>query len=79
MAEKGEHPEWHGYEMTNDSCTGQVIGALYKAGCLRVGSTGDRMHFEGTATTIQNLHQKAKDLAEGHGMTAEFEPRAIKN
>jgi hypothetical protein len=72
----GEHPEWHGYEMLEDGIRSEVIDALYKAGCLRVGSHGgDLMYFEGTPEAIKNLYQKARDLAESHGKQAKFEPR----
>jgi hypothetical protein len=71
----GEHPEWHSYEMAKDEFAPKAIEALYAAGCLRVGSVQNVIHFEGKPAGIQNLHQKAKDFAEEHGMIAKFDPQ----
>src|SRR6185369_5536854 len=46
--EKDEHPEWHCYEMASSDVNYKIVCALKEAGCLRVGSTGNRMYFEGT-------------------------------
>ncbi len=73
--EAGEHPDWHTYEMASDDFKYSIIKSLYNAGCLRVGSSGSSIHFEGKSPAISNLYQKAKDLAEEHGMQAVFEPK----
>ena len=69
-----EHPEWHGYEMLKDDIEYGVMRNLYSQGCLRVGSVGSTMHFEGTANAIKNLYNKAINLAEEHEMAPKFEP-----
>jgi hypothetical protein len=69
-----EHGEWHHYEMAVDDANAFMTTSLYQAGCLRVGSVGDRMSFEGTSSAIKQLYQVAINLAESHGKTPAFEP-----
>jgi hypothetical protein len=73
--DKGEHPEWHVYEKFMDDFQKSAVDSLYGAGCLRVGSYGKSMYFEGLSEGITGLYQRAKDLAEEYGMDAIFEPR----
>lgn len=72
---RGEHPEWHCYEMAKSQLEYEVLDALYGNGCLRVGTSGHVMYFEGFPEAIKNLKYKAETLAEEYGMTAKFEPR----
>ena len=74
---QGEHPEWH-HEIAEYDFRTKAIKMLYSAGCLRVGTAQGLLHFEGFPLAIQNLHQKAKDLAEEHGMMAKFDPKHYK-
>jgi len=74
LIDQGEHPEWHTYEMAEDDFKHSIIHALYANGCLRVGSNGSYMHFEGSPQAIKSLFQKAKDLAEEYGKAPAFDP-----
>jgi len=73
--DQGEHPEWHGYEMASDRVRYAILDTLYAQGCLRVGSSGSALHFEGRPQAIKSLYNKAKDLAEEYGMSPAFDPR----
>jgi hypothetical protein len=75
LADNGEHPEWHNYEIARSHANGEAIGSLYNSGAIRVGSANGTMYFEGTSEAIQNLYQFCKDLAENYGMAVKFEKR----
>ena len=73
LMRNGEHPEWHSYDMLHDSIEEAVYDEMYKKGYLRVAQNQDVVYFEGSSNGIKNLYQKAKDLAESHGKTANFQ------
>lgn len=75
LAEAGEHPEWHCYEMACDSREADVVNAMYDAGAIRVGTAISGICFEGRPKAITNLAQFCKDFAEERENTAIFEPR----
>ena len=74
LVDKGQHPEWHGYELNRDTLENIVVRSLYLKGCLRVASVGKTMYFEGLPNAIKSLYQKARDLAEEYGMGTNFHP-----
>ena len=69
--EEGGHGCWHNYHMAAMEVSCEIRDTLLCAGCLRVGSDGDVVCFEGvpTATTLQ----AAKDLAENYNLRPVFE------
>lgn len=71
LIDEGEHPGWHNYEIPERDYTLYAINALRKAGCLRIGTMGTELFFDGTVTAI--TYQAAKDLAASHNMTPVFE------
>lgn len=64
LANAGEHPEWHIYEMAEwDACT-TITKTLYERGFVRIGvnTRAQKMGMEGTSSAIQSLLQKAKSI-----------------
>lgn len=72
LADSGDHPEWHCYEMARDDANDKVRDILLDAGCYRVGRVGNRLYFE-CSIFDPIMMQYAKDLAESQGLTADFE------
>jgi hypothetical protein len=73
LVNRGEHPEWHCYEMAEDDIKYEARIKLLRKGFLRVGTKGNTLYFEGKSHGIKKLFQTAKDFAENHGMDYEFE------
>lgn len=70
--------EWHVYKMATDDAHAAMLHHLFAAKFLRVVTIDDdTITFEGTPGGIVQLFQKAKDLAEEHGMFAVFERRGV--
>lgn len=77
LANKGEHPEWHCYEIAESDYRHQVRTALYNAGAVRFGtykiSSSRIMTFEGKGNGLANLKQKCEDFAEENDFIPEYE------
>ncbi len=72
---RGEHPEWHCYEIMSDRCKPKIWRYLLNNGFVRVGQKDDRIHFEGRPNILKKRMQECKDFAENYDCTAEFEPQ----
>ena len=46
LADAGEHPEWHCYEMTEDSIRDDIIKSMYEEGWIRFGRNVGRNMWE---------------------------------
>jgi hypothetical protein len=75
LIERGEHPEWHCYEMMQDRLKPDMYRLLLNEGFIRVGKKDDRIHFEGRPNILKKQMQRCKDFAENYDCTAEFEPQ----
>lgn len=77
LAENGEHPEWHHYEMAEYALSKDLYELLLKNGFIRVGenTTTNTLHFEATPETIKNRMQNCIDLASQFGKYYKFEPQ----
>ena len=80
LAQEGEHPEWHHYEMYEDSCRDRVWSTLLKNGFIRFGiayNDDERMYFEGLPEVIKDKYEKCKSVAENNDRTAKFNPQKV--
>lgn len=75
LSDRGEHGEWHSYEMTCDSVRPKIWNHLLNRGFIRVGEVNGKLHFEGRPNHLKQMHQKCLDLAEGYAAQAVFEPQ----
>ena len=67
LEKKGEHPEWHTYEMAEYYVEKAIISFLKERGCLRVGTRSQKyMHVEGKITA--EMIEFCKSLAEERGL-----------
>lgn len=64
LANSGEHPEWHIYEIAEDNFRYKVWEALMSAGFLRVGTSvyGKIVEIEGSRDTLSKYLNNIKDL-----------------
>lgn len=60
LADAGEHPEWHMYDMAEMELTPVIIDSLYENGFVRVGvnQRSKEMGVEGIPTAIASLMNK---------------------
>lgn len=75
MIERGEHPEWHTHEIISDRASLAIRKLLLDNGYIRVGRSGNFIYFEGRPEALKSQHQRCRDLADEHGVTAAFEPQ----
>lgn len=73
LAEAGEHPEWHVWEMVSDNARREVMNTMFKAGFVRYGTYDGNMHFEGTREGISKSRETCKTFAMNHGYGYKFE------
>ena len=66
LSERGEHPEWHSYEIANDSFHYQALTKLYELNFIRIGKNYDEIELEGFKYAFEknaDIIQSIKDLA----------------
>jgi len=73
QAASSSYAPWHDYDSMHDSLEMLAYDEMYKKGYLRVASTNDEVHFEGTPQGLKSLYNKAKDIADQHGKKAYFQ------
>ncbi len=65
MIEQGEHPEWHCWEIANDSLSYDIYTALIKEGYIRLGKTFDNdIEAEGHSNFISDRMQYLNTIIE---------------
>lgn len=69
LANEGEHPEWHNYEMCQDDCQRRAYDDAYKLGYLRLTSLNPRgelprIAVEGLPQWIESHKIIIKELAD---------------
>ena len=67
--------EWHIYEIARSDCRTEIIELFYEKKYVRVGSTGDTIHFELSRNALNRHRHFCKDFTESRGMEFEFEIR----
>lgn len=68
LADNGEHPEWHSYEMADDDACAETVQHLFNSGWIRIGTTREIIEAEGLSESITTHYQLLKDLEEESGL-----------
>lgn len=71
---QGEHPEWHVYEMAQDSYGSEIVDMAYKFGWIRIGvdRQSNILGVEARPKAIKKHYQLLKDLEEVSGLKLEI-------
>lgn len=70
LADNGEHPEWHCYEMYDID-----YQCLLSNGFIRFGSLDNRLHFEGKREVLASKLDVIKRESESNNMDYVLEPQ----
>ena len=62
LAEEGEHPEWHTYEMTLDHNKSIAYTKLYEKGYFRIRSRRQYMYIQGLSQSLENHKYILKEI-----------------